>query len=347
MVSPAVPSTCPTETLVPDVIIALTTTAASVLDPHWVDVESVGSKPLQLDSTQTWYKDCGRVRLSRGVTSREPETRKAAIITSKFGLNEGNFSAWNSIRHVSAAVKRHYAVLGFRPAGGQQRSARPGIAAVDVARETISRGRVLSPGTAADVPGYKGRETDEEREGREKSKEREKYCSESGTGSQNMSRQTLPVIERGTAADDINVCLKASYLWTKLEKFYLTTNMRIQLFSDVESESYSQKLLEIGEGHLHINQEGLTKSFGTPWGSSYYPMQFLNSLELSGVLPHKLELKVGVRFVNTPKLDAPRLCNGTQLRVIELGKAYCEGHNLNCRRQGRQCSYTTYPNHTQ
>ncbi|GFV57130.1 ATP-dependent DNA helicase [Trichonephila clavipes] len=41
-------------------------------------------------------------------------------------------------------------------------------------------------------------------------------------------RQTLPVIERGTAADEINACLKASYLWTKVEKLYLTTNMRVQ-----------------------------------------------------------------------------------------------------------------------
>ncbi|GFS73153.1 ATP-dependent DNA helicase [Trichonephila clavipes] len=52
-------------------------------------------------------------------------------------------------------------------------------------------------------------------------------------------RQTLPVIERGTAADEVNACLKASYLWTKVEKLYLTTNMRVQLFSDVESGAYA------------------------------------------------------------------------------------------------------------
>ncbi|GFT37986.1 ATP-dependent DNA helicase [Trichonephila clavipes] len=45
----------------------------------------------------------------------------------------------------------------------------------------------------------------------------------------------LPVIERGTAADEINVCLKAPYLWTKVEKLYLTTNMRVQELNDVES----------------------------------------------------------------------------------------------------------------
>ncbi|GFX13579.1 hypothetical protein TNCV_3136521 [Trichonephila clavipes] len=31
--------------------------------------------------------------------------------------------------------------------------------------------------------------------------------------------------------------------------------MRVQLFSDVESEAYVQKLLEIGEGHLDTDQE--------------------------------------------------------------------------------------------
>ncbi|GFU72116.1 ATP-dependent DNA helicase [Trichonephila clavipes] len=40
-------------------------------------------------------------------------------------------------------------------------------------------------------------------------------------------RQNLPVTERGTAADKNNACLKASYLWTKVEKLYLTTNMRV------------------------------------------------------------------------------------------------------------------------
>ncbi|GFV33742.1 ATP-dependent DNA helicase [Trichonephila clavipes] len=61
-------------------------------------------------------------------------------------------------------------------------------------------------------------------------------------------RQTLPVIERGTAADEINACLKESYLWTKVEKLYLTTNMQVQLFCNVELGAYAQKLLEIGEG---------------------------------------------------------------------------------------------------
>ncbi|GFY20439.1 ATP-dependent DNA helicase [Trichonephila clavipes] len=70
-------------------------------------------------------------------------------------------------------------------------------------------------------------------------------------------RQTLPVIKRGTATDEINACLKASYLRTKVEKLYLITNMQVQLFSYVESGACAQKLLEIGEGYLDTDQEGM------------------------------------------------------------------------------------------
>ncbi|GFS93187.1 ATP-dependent DNA helicase [Trichonephila clavipes] len=201
-------------------------------------------------------------------------------------------------------------------------------------------------------------------------------------------RQTLPVIERGTAADEIDACLKASYLWTKVEKLYLTTSMRVQLFSDVESGPYAQKLLEIGEGHLDTDQESMVlfthqfchvvesedelidqvfpnmqqhihdekrlcektilvpknetvakinkkilgeiasetsvyNSIDTVMSSddtTNYPVEFLNSLDLSGVPSHKLELNVGVPVLLMRNLDAPRLCNGIQLRITELGR---------------------------
>ncbi|GFV83711.1 ATP-dependent DNA helicase [Trichonephila clavipes] len=139
-------------------------------------------------------------------------------------------------------------------------------------------------------------------------------------------RQTLHVIERSTATDEINACLKA-YLWTKVEKLYLTTNMRVQLFSDVESGAYAQKLLEIGEGHLDTDQEAsetsVYNSIDTVMSSDdtmSYPVEFLNSLELSGVLSHKLELKVGVPGLLMRNLDAIRLCNVTRLRITELGR---------------------------
>jgi len=40
-------------------------------------------------------------------------------------------------------------------------------------------------------------------------------------------RQTLPVIPKSTAADELNACLKSSFLWRHVKKLKLTTNMRV------------------------------------------------------------------------------------------------------------------------
>ncbi|GBP86914.1 hypothetical protein EVAR_103730_1 [Eumeta japonica] len=51
-----------------------------------------------------------------------------------------------------------------------------------------------------------------------------------------------------------------------------------------------------------------------------YPIEFLNSLELSGVPSHKLRLKVDVPVLLMRNLDAPRLYNGTRLQITHLGR---------------------------
>jgi ATP-dependent DNA helicase PIF1 len=48
------------------------------------------------------------------------------------------------------------------------------------------------------------------------------------------------------------------------------------------------------------------------------PLEFLNSLETTGIPPHKLELKVGVAIMLIRNLDPPELCNGTRLCVTNL-----------------------------
>ncbi|KAJ8892459.1 hypothetical protein PR048_005039 [Dryococelus australis] len=57
-------------------------------------------------------------------------------------------------------------------------------------------------------------------------------------------RQTLPVIERGTPADEINTCLKASPLWATVEKLHLITNMRVHLYNDLASGAYASVVQE-------------------------------------------------------------------------------------------------------
>ncbi|GBL72355.1 hypothetical protein AVEN_115294-1 [Araneus ventricosus] len=51
-----------------------------------------------------------------------------------------------------------------------------------------------------------------------------------------------------------------------------------------------------------------------------HPVEFFNSLELSGVPSDKLRLKVGVPVLLIRKFDVPRLRNGTRLQLTHLGR---------------------------
>lgn len=66
-------------------------------------------------------------------------------------------------------------------------------------------------------------------------------------------RQTLPAIPRSTAADEINACLKSSYLWRHVKTPKLTTNMRVALQNDQSAEWFSKQLLDIGNGKIPID----------------------------------------------------------------------------------------------
>jgi ATP-dependent DNA helicase PIF1 len=63
-------------------------------------------------------------------------------------------------------------------------------------------------------------------------------------------RQTLPVIPKGTMADELKACLKASYLWRHVHKLGLKTNMRVHLQGDVAAGQFAQQLLSLGDGKI-------------------------------------------------------------------------------------------------
>ena len=65
-------------------------------------------------------------------------------------------------------------------------------------------------------------------------------------------RQTLPVIPRSTYADEINACLKQSFLWRSVETVRLTINMRIQLQNDLSAQIFSEHTMyQIARQSLH------------------------------------------------------------------------------------------------
>ncbi|UYV71196.1 hypothetical protein LAZ67_8002131 [Cordylochernes scorpioides] len=71
-------------------------------------------------------------------------------------------------------------------------------------------------------------------------------------------RQILPIIPRGTIADELHACLKASPLWSFVERLTLSTNMRAVNSGDPNSMLFSQFLLQLGSGQLNDTDEATT-----------------------------------------------------------------------------------------
>ena len=72
-------------------------------------------------------------------------------------------------------------------------------------------------------------------------------------------RQTLPVVPKGTRVDELNASIKSSVLWHYVKTLKFSTNMRAQLSRDQSAKQFAEKLLELGEGKVVIDEEEYIK----------------------------------------------------------------------------------------
>lgn len=71
-------------------------------------------------------------------------------------------------------------------------------------------------------------------------------------------RQTLPIIPKGSAVDEVAACVNRSHLWRFVTRFKLTVNMRAKTSSDPQlADWFNKLLLKIGDGK--INEDGKTE----------------------------------------------------------------------------------------
>ncbi|GFY56210.1 ATP-dependent DNA helicase [Trichonephila inaurata madagascariensis] len=125
-------------------------------------------------------------------------------------------------------------------------------------------------------------------------------------------QQTLPIVTRGTPADQINACLKNSYLWHHdwlshrailssrndvVEKFNATIQKQLP------GQEYAYKSID-----CILNDDEAVQ----------YSIEFLNSIQTSDLQAHNLILKAGAPVILIRNIDAPSLYYGTRLIVKNL-----------------------------
>ncbi|UYV79262.1 hypothetical protein LAZ67_17001830 [Cordylochernes scorpioides] len=121
-------------------------------------------------------------------------------------------------------------------------------------------------------------------------------------------RQTLPIVTRGTPADELNACLKSSYLWSHIVKMHLTVNMRVQLHNDTTAAQFADELLKIGEGQLETYSEGNIQFSNT----------FCQVVESSESLYEKVFPNIGVNYLSEEWLCARTILAPKNSTALEI-----------------------------
>ncbi|CAH1106652.1 unnamed protein product [Psylliodes chrysocephalus] len=111
-------------------------------------------------------------------------------------------------------------------------------------------------------------------------------------------------------------------------------NMRVELQNDQSGDKFSKQLIDIGYGKLPIDmltgcinfpqsfcELRIYTSVDSATNQDYVvncPPEFLNSLDLPGLPPHNLQLKVGSVVIMLRNINQQRLCNGAPLAIKKL-----------------------------
>ncbi|KAL4590964.1 hypothetical protein LXL04_003911 [Taraxacum kok-saghyz] len=140
-------------------------------------------------------------------------------------------------------------------------------------------------------------------------------------------RQVLPVVRRGTRAQIVDSSLRMSPLWPSIKKLSLTINMRA-----LADPWFSEFLMRVGDGEegaidgtfirIPDDMSIAYTDKAEDDKNNFYPMEFLNSLNFSGLPPHYLRLKIGCPIILLRNIyPSNGLCNGTRL--------ICKGFQMN------------------
>ncbi|XP_042912285.2 ATP-dependent DNA helicase PIF1-like [Parasteatoda tepidariorum] len=178
-------------------------------------------------------------------------------------------------------------------------------------------------------------------------------------------RQTLPVIPRSTPADELNAYIgngkiemdQSTHCITLPENFCHIVKSTDELIAKVfpnlsqnyKNNQWVSERAILAAKNIDVNlinckiqneipdEETTYKSIDTVVNqdeSVNYPIEFLNSLDLPGMPPHILSLKIGSPIILLRNINPPRLCNGTRLSVKKLMNNIIEATILNGKHQG-------------
>ncbi len=131
-------------------------------------------------------------------------------------------------------------------------------------------------------------------------------------------RQTLPVVTRGSRADEVNASLKRSALWSRVHTLRLTINMRAQLGGNARAQEFSDVLLSLGDGTLPEERGGqvvLPESLGRVVSTLDELIRCVYG-DISRI-PHQPNSWACERAILTPKNDQAAAINESIVSEIE------------------------------